>query len=291
MGDVKNVRNQGMSLVELLVSVAVLGIAMIGILALINLSTKYYANSNKEVEVQSELQTTFTMVSNMLVDANSGISFTTSGSDKIAEITNQKTKYVVRLVGKRLYVKEFTPISSAVLNIQNDDANLLADHVESFVIDTTHYDDGYVTMGMSVKYGSREATMTKNVFLRNSTVDVGTVYANCTVTSEKVEVSGKNRVKFTITNKTGADISGNITLQFKLNGYKSDTVGTITAVTGLNTIGGTTGSYSFNRVTGALTVHCSTSSTWANNGNIVITVGLNASSLETSQIVLSSVSK
>ena len=63
-------KNQGMSLVELLVAVAVLGISMIGIVALMNLATRDYSNSNKEVEVQQELQTTFAMVSNMIVDAN-----------------------------------------------------------------------------------------------------------------------------------------------------------------------------------------------------------------------------
>ena len=105
MNEDKMIRNQGMSLVELLVSVAVLGIAMIGILSLINLSTKYYSNSSKEVEVQSELQTTFAMVSNMLVDANAGVTFTSSS--KKAVIANRTKKYVVQLSGTKLYAKAF----------------------------------------------------------------------------------------------------------------------------------------------------------------------------------------
>ena len=47
-----------------------------------------------------------------------------------------------------------------------------ADRVETFSLDTSHYDDGYITLAMSVKYGTRTAAMTKNVFMRNAGKEV-----------------------------------------------------------------------------------------------------------------------
>ena len=271
----ERVRNQGMSLTELLVAVAVLGIAMTGVFALINLSARYYSHSSREVEVQSELQTAFTMVSNMIVDANVEVKYTTS--TKTAEISNSTTKYVVMLVGKKLYARIFDPASTAYTDIE-EDQNLLADHVDEFAIDTTHYDDGYVVMSMKVSYGSREAEMSKNVFLRNSAAYAGTFTSNCTSTSE-AEPDGK--VKYTIKNKGTTISSGKpVDLRFKLN-LTGKEVKKVTADSGCSVT-----SYSYNAVTGILTVHCKTSSQWLNDGTISVKIQLKSGALTTGQINL-----
>lgn len=275
MQENRRVRNQGMSLTELIVAVAVLGIAMTGVFALINLSARYYSHSSREVEVQSELQTAFTMVSNMIVDANVEVKYT--ASDKTAEITNSTTKYVVKLVGKKLYARIFDPASTAYTGIDQDQ-NLLADHVDEFAIDTAHYDDGYVVMTMKVTYGSREAEMSKNVFLRNSAAYAGTFTADCTGSSE-AEADGK--VKYTIKNKGTTIANGKpVDLRFKLN-LTGKSVNTVTASSGCSVE-----SYSYNEVTGILTVHCKTSSQWANDGDIAVKVSLKSGSLTTGQINL-----
>ena len=265
-------RNRGMSLVELLVSVAVLGIAMVGILALINLSTRYYSSSSKEVEVQSELQTTFALVSNMIVDANKGVKFNTT--DSVAEISNKNTKYVVRLNGKNLYARAFNlATETPTLNIAVA-ANLLADHVESFNIDVEHYDDGYVTMSMTVRYGTREAAMTKNVFLRNSEIDAGSFFAECAV--EKTD----SKAEFKITRATGVDEIGvdtPITRRMKLS----------LGASGLGSVAGdklkdiTT---HYNNVTGVLTIHAKTNTSWAAEGTLTLVVTKTNSSGENTDI-------
>ena len=284
MNEDKMIRNQGMSLVELLVSVAVLGIAMIGILSLINLSTKYYSNSSKEVEVQSELQTTFAMVSNMLVDANAGVTFTSSS--KKAVIANRNKKYVVQLSGTKLYAKSFNA-SEAETSITTEN-NLLADHVEYFVIDTTHYDDGYVTMGMRVKYGSREASMTKNVFLRNTGADIGDFHADCVETEEEITVGTSKAVKYTLVQNTGVGIPANtvITLRFKLTIGNKD-ISSIYPLTGLLD----SPTFTYNKITGVLTVRMKTSAAWNNGGSIAFRVSTSSGDLPTEDICITSISK
>ncbi|MBO4653234.1 MAG: prepilin-type N-terminal cleavage/methylation domain-containing protein [Lachnospiraceae bacterium] len=284
MSEDKMIRNQGMSLVELLVSVAVLGIAMIGILSLINLSTKYYSNSSKEVEVQSELQTTFAMVSNMLVDANAGVTYTSS--TKKAVIANRNKKYVVQLSGTKLYAKMFNA-SDAESGVISDN-NLLADHVEYFVIDTSHYDDGYVTMGMRVKYGSREASMTKNVFLRNTGADIGDFHADCAETEEEVTVGANKAVKYTLVQNTGAGIPTNtvITLRFKLTIGNKD-IGSIYPLSGLQD----SPTFTYNKITGVLTVRMKTSGAWNNGGSIAFRVSTTSGDLPTEDICITTISK
>ena len=264
--DTFDVRNRGMSLVELLVAVAVLGIAMIGILALINLSTRYYSNSSKEVEVQSELQTTFALVSNMIVDANKGVVLRSSGTSTATyRISNKQTVYVVRWKGKNLYARAFSVANVAtdppVDNIAND-ANLLADHVESFSIDVGHYDDGYVSMSMEVKYGSREASMTKNVFLRNSEIDAGSFFSECTI--EKTD----KKAEFAITRAEGVDtidVNTPITIRLKLT-LGAYSLGTVSGDILENIV------THYNSVTGVLTIHANTNTSWAAEGTLTVSV-------------------
>lgn len=166
MVDIKVVKNQGMSLVELLVAVAVLGLAMIGITALLSFSAKYFASSSKEVEIQSELQTTFALVNNMVVDANVSITYS-SGK---AVITSTKATYVVQLNGTKLYAAVYNPADSTAIAagpVDSNDTNLIADHVDEFSINTSHLSEGYVTLHMKASYKGREAEMARNVFLRN----------------------------------------------------------------------------------------------------------------------------
>ena len=52
-------------------------------------------------------------------------------------------------------------------DIQNR-ANLLAKNVTQFVVDTSKLGEGYVVLGIEAQYGSRKASITQNVYLRNS---------------------------------------------------------------------------------------------------------------------------
>ena len=167
MSDERMVRNQGLSLIELLVAVAILGIAMIGITALMSFSARYFSSSSREVEIQSELQTTFALVSNMVVDANVSITY---GSGKATISSTDKT-YVVELSGTKLYAKSYDPTDSSGISAgpvdSPADTNLVADHIVEFSIDVLHKSEGYVTLHLKASYKGREAEMARNVFLRN----------------------------------------------------------------------------------------------------------------------------
>lgn len=182
-----NQDNKGMSLVELLVSVAVLSILMAGVFGLMKAAATYHATSSREVELQNQMQTTFVQVSNLLVDADA-VQF--SGNRLVACRDNEF--YVVEKDGNKLYAYEGTGASDSdyllqttkeeklayAMNktISKTDNCMISDKISHFEVVTTDYEKtGYVVVGIKCEYNSRNAYMSRNVFLRNTS---GTIVSN-----------------------------------------------------------------------------------------------------------------
>ena len=58
--------NKGLSLVELLVSVVILSFVMAGVGTMLVIMSSNFASSNSEVQVQESVQSTFTLVSDIV---------------------------------------------------------------------------------------------------------------------------------------------------------------------------------------------------------------------------------
>lgn len=215
--DCNTIRNQGLSLTELIVAVAVLALAMSGIIGMINIASRYYANSSKEVEVQDQLQKTFTIVSNLMVGANDGMETLSGASgEKYYVFKKSSKKYMVASKGDEVYVGSFASTTSND-NMKNaifDSQNLLVNHVTSFDVSNTHYSDGYVVVSMGIQYGSRVASMTKNVYLRTDTSDYDNIIEKCDITCSKSEEedSGKNQLTFKVKQTAEDKIAKNTVL-------------------------------------------------------------------------------
>ena len=215
--DGNTIRNQGLSLTELIVAVAVLALAMSGIIGMINIASRYYANSSKEVEVQDQLQKTFTIVSNLMVGANDGVeSFSGSSGEKFYVFKKSTKKYMVAARGEEVYVGSFssTAGNDAMKNSIFSSENLLVNHVTSFSINDTHYSQGYLVLSMGIQYGSRVASMTKNVYLRTDTSDYDNIIEKCDITCSKAEeeASGKNQLTFKVKQTAEDKIAKNTVL-------------------------------------------------------------------------------
>ncbi len=171
----KSKANRGFTLVELLVSVAVLSIVTLGIGGLLKLAAEQYSNATKETEVQNLIQSTFASMSNAIEDAAIDVVFE---SNKLT-IVNEDGYIRFERDGSRLYYDEVTAYSSATDNdgkiqeardheTSKDEAvNLLADHVKSFSVDTTTKDRGFIILNVTIEYHERSKNLVQNVFLRN----------------------------------------------------------------------------------------------------------------------------
>lgn len=169
--------NEGMTLVELLVSVAVLSILMGGAMALMKQAATYHGDSAREVEIQNQLQTAFVQVGNLMIDANIGIEYDTARGRMIS--CHNDFFYVVEKHDSKLYVDQVNYTSTATtvdMKLQEartyvmtpKENNLLSDRVTTFLVDTSGQDEGYVVLAMRCTYKNRSAYLSQNVFLRNS---------------------------------------------------------------------------------------------------------------------------
>ena len=170
----KQKKNMGFTLVELLVSIAVLSIVTLGVGGLLRLAAENYSNATKETEVQNLLQSTVASVSNALEDAGLGVRY--NNSTKTLTIANKDNYIKFRLVGTNLYYDEGTysggdddaKLNAAVAaNVHTNPENLLCDHVERFDVDASGADNGLVVIRVDVRYMERAKSLTQNVFLRN----------------------------------------------------------------------------------------------------------------------------
>lgn len=170
----KQKKNMGFTLVELLVSIAVLSIVTLGVGGLLRLAAENYSNATKETEVQNLLQSTVASVSNALEDAGLGVRF--DNSTKTLTIANKDNYIKFKLVGSNLYYDEGTysggdddaKLNAAVAaGVHTNPENLLCDHVERFDVDASGADNGLVVLRVDVRYLERAKSLTQNVFLRN----------------------------------------------------------------------------------------------------------------------------
>ena len=67
--------NKGFSLIELIITVAILTIITSAILGFIVTGTKSYGNVNEEVELQQEAQLSFNQLSDLIIDSTNGIKY------------------------------------------------------------------------------------------------------------------------------------------------------------------------------------------------------------------------
>ena len=168
----KQTKNLGLTLVELIVSIAVLSIVTLGVGGLLRLSAEQYSNATKETEVQNLLQSTFATISNSLEDVAVDVYY--SGSR--LTIVNKDLAILYEKDGDKLYYDEVALTASdddgrktaaLAASIGKAQANILADHVTSFNVDTSTKDQGFVVVNVTVQFKERSKNLVQNVFMRN----------------------------------------------------------------------------------------------------------------------------
>ena len=175
-------KNQGFTLVELMVSIAVLSIVTLGVGGLLRLAANQYSNATQETEVQNLIQSTFASINNSLVDAEIGVDFVEWSGKSALVIANKNNIVVFLKSGNKLYYtdtltytagkKDSEKLDDAVTKAKTgftptDAENLLADHVTLFNVDKTNAENGWVVLSVKIQHHDRYKSMAQNVFLRN----------------------------------------------------------------------------------------------------------------------------
>ncbi len=142
--------NKGLSLVELIITIALMVIVSAGVAAAVLSSTRNYSKNSSEVEIQQDVQTVSNILTNLILDSvkvqSSGTG--TETDPVILNITSSENEE---------YVLSWTS-TGKVLNYSKDGSvnTPLAEHVEEFSVNTATYSSNYkvhFNIAMSGKEG------------------------------------------------------------------------------------------------------------------------------------------
>lgn len=168
--------NKGFSLVELIISMAVLAIIMAEVSSVLFSSTKVYTKGNSEIALQTEAQQTIMQLEDMMIDATESIESVynvTVSSDSIITIKTKETYGSDVVTTYDITFEKADPADlygNLYLSVDGVGHILMAEYVEYVILDTTGVDSGDENV-IKISIGMRNDDYTyateQNVFLRN----------------------------------------------------------------------------------------------------------------------------
>ncbi len=142
------IRNSGFTLIEIITVIVIIGIiGMFGSLFLINM-IKNYQWTEDNAHIAQKAQVALTRIAVEMAYADKGT---------IAVSGNTITYNATYPVGTQETGNKFELNGSSLMYENDDDQYVLADHVDSFVVDVDNWDDGYFEVSLTVT-GANEAS-------------------------------------------------------------------------------------------------------------------------------------
>jgi len=167
--------NKGMTLIELIISIAISTIVMLMIVSFINGATKGFRRANDEVNLQMEAQTTINQLNNLALEAMDIYVTTIGENEKIRYIIkiSDTEFYIVIHKNDKLYLTQKTSEAGAetiAADDVNDALNLLTEYVDNFEIEINNSTGkvDFVTLKLTLSLGGEEYSITKKARLRNA---------------------------------------------------------------------------------------------------------------------------
>ncbi len=159
--------NKGYTLVELLLTIAIFSIVMVGVTSMMNTSSKSYQKGVFEAQNQEEVQIVTNQLEELLVDATSNINYyiyddVDSTKYKCYKFNDDASKsHTMEIMYDELAGKLY-------LKPSDGEKELLADNVEFFEIDGIANKDNVCKLTLKIKNQDQVFDSTKNVTFRNN---------------------------------------------------------------------------------------------------------------------------
>lgn len=193
-------KNKGLSLVEVLTAVAVLGMVVIAVTGFMTTGIKTSSRQNTESNLQKEAQTSLNQITDWVMSANHGIAVYGACPDYDQAVgiyhdgDTNIDKYVqilyYRKSEKRIYYDkinvsagfhgtetEIRNAASAITTHGTWDEHLFCDYVKDFNMDITHINEKYVELKLVFELlGVEYNQEVKRITLRNAPVSNPTSY-------------------------------------------------------------------------------------------------------------------
>ena len=166
--------NRGVTLMEMVVSVAIIGIFGAVVAGFVTSGANFYRKSADTVQVQSDMQNTMDMVENQIMNASEGIGYTDNGDTRVLT-TNRRTfvatggmtPYTDVITWKAAEEKLYYARTSTDSSLSAAES-VLAEYVTDFSVDMSQAkSEGVVRFSITINKRGKEETQACTVTLRN----------------------------------------------------------------------------------------------------------------------------
>jgi prepilin-type N-terminal cleavage/methylation domain-containing protein len=167
------INNQGMSLLELIISIAISAIVILMIVSFLSGAFRTFRRANDEVNLQMEAQTTINQITKLVMEAKevSAKSIVSTEEERylIDKPTGSDYGIIFRKDTKKLYLEELDAASETYLTVAIDDRlNLMTEYVGEFEIASVNGDNSVMNINLKLFLGADEFSISKKVNLRNA---------------------------------------------------------------------------------------------------------------------------
>lgn len=191
----KKLNNKGFSLVEIIVAITISAFVIIVLTTFMRAGTNNFKQTNDEVQLQSQAQTSMNQIKDFVINADSVKVYGAYGTvyEKAVVILHDDFLHILyyQAANQQLYyVKmsrsisgflgseaEVQAMSTSLTENVFDKKNLMAQYVSEFQMDTDIYDPTTgavtgksVTIHMTIRYHSKEYPVDSKVTLRNNPI-------------------------------------------------------------------------------------------------------------------------
>lgn len=198
--------NRGLSLIEVIITLAIMSLVLLSALQLILSGTRMYTKTSTSVDVQTEAQLLESQLNNLIVDAECGV-YAKSGdgitdeesgfvSDGYIKVFNYSVVYYIAWdqASQKVFYLEKAVVDGSVEALTDDEKNitnwsLMGEGVSSFVPDTSHVTENQrlVVVSLEVTKGNGHYETVQNILLRNNVLQSN----NLSEIYEGNEIAGK----------------------------------------------------------------------------------------------------
>lgn len=198
LGKRRKLGNQGLSLVELLCSIAILGMLAMVVSSVLVVSANSYRRENADTDAQQEAQLVANQITDLLIDSStngaatqvdfaSGRLTITQGDALWYEVVHDAEHMKLNLTQQKL-----------VADVWKVETQVMAENVKEFSVDTSQFDEtGNISVKIVYMKGTEEYPAVFNVTARNKENTTGTIATvNLSVPSEIVQEPGQSCYRF-----------------------------------------------------------------------------------------------
>lgn len=164
--------NKGYTLFELMVSVAIFALVMVGIISIMRTSSVFYLGGQNEIRLQEEAQIAMNQIEDLLIDTNDKVvAVDSTDMARVYSVHKADGVYGLKQSGNQLFYKKLSSGSIA------DDSGwvLMADGVDNFIIEgidytgngTRNHGDNCVAVRLDLSNGKYEYVAKRDVYFRN----------------------------------------------------------------------------------------------------------------------------